>query len=125
MEAMKIPGKVVIAMFLFLWLPVLVRGSTQKIQGTVRDNETGQPLQGALVEVRATELVCRTNEQGVYILLNVPIGKRTLVVDLEGYKKKKVKNVMVYPDQIMNLDIVLFRITAQFPEHEGIIPEKS
>jgi outer membrane receptor protein involved in Fe transport len=125
MEAMKIPSKVVIAMFLFLWLPAIVRGSTQKLQGVVRDNETGQPLQGALVEVRGTGLVCRTDKQGIYILTDVPTGKQTLVVDLEGYKKKKVKNVMVYPDQTTNLDIVLFRITAQAPEHEGTATEKS
>ena len=124
MELRRGRSQVVTCLFLLLWLPTMVWASSEKIRGVVRDGKTGQPLQGALVNVKATELTCLTNEQGEYVLHDVPVGKRTLVVFFEEYKKKKIKNVMVYPEQTTSRDITLFRTRKRPIEEELIIPEK-
>ncbi|MFH1071392.1 MAG: carboxypeptidase-like regulatory domain-containing protein, partial [Candidatus Glassbacteria bacterium] len=46
--------------------------TTGKIEGIVRDKDTGSPLGGVQVNVQGTRLGNITNEDGYYFILNVP-----------------------------------------------------
>lgn len=125
MEARNERIRVVVGLFFILWLPTIVWGISGKLQGVVRDSETGQPIFRIQVALKGTELVCLTDKQGKYVLFDVPAGKQTLVISHEGYKQKKVKNLMVYPDQTTNHDITLTGIQKHAAGREVVVPEKA
>lgn len=70
--------------------------------GTVTDSETDLPMPGAKVSVKGTSLGSVTDNQGRYIIFNVPDGDQSIVCSYIGYKEfngqvsveggKKVKN---------------------------------
>src|SRR3989339_415627 len=61
--------------------------STGKIEGIVRDKDTGQPLSGAQVQIEGTRLGNITNADGYYFILNVPPGHRSITFTFTGYQK--------------------------------------
>jgi|TARA_Y100000310_G_scaffold340882_1_gene438175 iron complex outermembrane receptor protein len=58
---------------------------TGSIAGTVTDGSTGDPLIGANVVVEGTGLGRSTNEDGEYVINNVPEGEQTITADYIGY----------------------------------------
>lgn len=59
-------------------------GTTGKISGVVSDQLTGEPIAGAVVRVEGTSLSAVTDAEGRYTILNVPVGKHTLMASLLG-----------------------------------------
>jgi TonB-linked SusC/RagA family outer membrane protein len=55
------------------------------VQGLILDQASNRPLPGAEVHIQGTELRMITNEQGRYLIMNVPAGTHTLRVELLGY----------------------------------------
>jgi TonB-linked SusC/RagA family outer membrane protein len=55
------------------------------IQGLILDQTSNRPLPGAEVHIQGTDLRMITNEQGRYLIMNVPAGTHTLRVELLGY----------------------------------------
>jgi TonB-dependent starch-binding outer membrane protein SusC len=55
------------------------------IAGTVTDQTTQQPLAGAQIQIAGTQLGTITNQQGRFIIPNVPTGQQTVRVTLIGY----------------------------------------
>ena len=55
------------------------------VSGTVTDQQTGQPLPGARLQVGTTNLVALTNSEGRYALRAVPAGRQDVRVSLIGY----------------------------------------
>ncbi len=63
---------------------------TGKISGAVEDAGTGEPLVGASVRVVGTSTATKTDEDGEYFIINVPVGKYDLTVShsvLNGARK--------------------------------------
>ncbi|MGH7483963.1 MAG: SusC/RagA family TonB-linked outer membrane protein [Longimicrobiales bacterium] len=56
-----------------------------RIQGTVTAAATGEPLLGAQVYIEGTELGTLTQQNGQFLLLNVPAGDHEVSVQLIGY----------------------------------------
>jgi len=81
--------------------------TTGKIEGTVRDQDTGQPLQGAQVTVEGTRLGNVTNADGYYFVLNVPPGRRDITFTYTGYQKTTVSNQMILAGQTATVDATL------------------
>src|SRR3972149_6763987 len=69
--------------------------TTGKVEGTVRDADSGQPLQGAQVLVEGTRLGNVTNNDGYYFILNVPPGQRDITFTFTGYQKTTVNNQLI------------------------------
>ncbi|CAN5858647.1 TonB-dependent receptor [soil metagenome] len=67
------------------------------ITGTVVAQDTRQPLQGAQVRVAGTTQGSITNQQGRFIIPNVPIGPRVVQVTYVGYRQG-TENVVVAPE---------------------------
>jgi outer membrane cobalamin receptor len=94
--------------------------STGKIEGTVRDKDTGSPLQGAQVTVEGTRLGNVTNADGYYFILNVPPGHRDITFTFTGYQKTTVTSQMILAGQTTTIDGALSSTVVQL---EGITVE--
>ena len=94
--------------------------NTGKIEGVVRDSDTGVPLAGAQVTVEGTRLGNVTNEDGYYFILNVPPGSRGITFVYTGYQKTTVSNVLVLAGQTMTVDGSLSSTIIQI---DGIVIE--
>lgn len=88
---------------LLLALNVLA-GTTGKITGVITDAETGEGLVGVNVIVEGTTLGAATDEDGVYLMLNVPPGVYTLTFSYIGYQTVHVKDVRVNVDFTTRVD---------------------
>lgn len=109
-----------IAMVMLLTTGVLAQLSTGKIEGVVRDTDTGQPLAGAQVTVEGTRLGNLTNTDGYYFILNVPPGSRNIVFSYTGYQKTTISNVAVLAGQTMTVNA---NLSSTVVEMAGITVE--
>src|SRR3972149_6867449 len=73
--------------------------NTSKIEGTVRDKDTGQPLQGVQVVVEGTRLGNISNSDGYYFILNVPPGRKGITFTFTGYQKTTISDVLLLAGQ--------------------------
>jgi len=78
---------------------------TGKITGTVTDSKTNEPLLGVSVGVKGTNMGAKTDIDGKYIILNVPVGTYTLVFSSVGYSTVEVNEVYVSADLATFQDI--------------------
>jgi TonB-linked SusC/RagA family outer membrane protein len=79
---------------------------TGTISGQVVEQETRRPLGGVEVTVAATRLSAMTNEEGRYVLTNVPAGQRQVRVQLIGYGQA-TQNVNVVAGESVVADFTL------------------
>ena len=77
-----------------------------KIRGRVVDAENGQALPGANVYLQGTNIGAATDIRGEFVILNVPPGPYTLVVNYIGYGAKEV-DIRVLPNETVTQDIQL------------------
>ncbi|WP_418698032.1 SusC/RagA family TonB-linked outer membrane protein [Bacteroides sp.] len=68
----------------------LVTAQTQKVTGVVISEEDGQPVIGASVLVKGTQIGAITGVDGDFTLPNVPSSAKTLVVSYIGMKTQEV-----------------------------------
>ena len=69
------------------WAPVdLAAQQGGNIVGTVRDAETGRPLESAQVFIEGTGVGALTNAAGRFLLVNVPFGDVSVRAELVGYR---------------------------------------
>ena len=66
-----------------------------KIEGVVRNKDTGGPLDGVQIVIQGTRLGNVTNEDGYYFILNVPVGLRTVNFSFTGFKPVNVVDVRI------------------------------
>ncbi len=107
----------VLTFTLILATSLLAQLSTGKIEGTVRDTDTGSPLAGAQVVVEGTRLGNVTNADGYYFILNVPPGRRDVTFSYTGYQKITMSNLLIFADQTITVDGGLSSTVVQL---EGI-----
>ncbi|HEY4786540.1 MAG TPA: carboxypeptidase-like regulatory domain-containing protein, partial [Bacteroidales bacterium] len=82
-----------LAMFLafFLCLGLLVsKAQNVQLTGTVIGSEDGQPLPGASVMVKGTNIGTTTDFQGKYTL-SIPSDAKTLVINFVGLKSQEIE----------------------------------
>lgn len=100
-----------LAFFAVALLPTLGFAQERgRIAGQVVDESTGQPLVGAQVFVGGTGLGAITNQDGRYLISNVPAGVREVRVSLIGYARGTAQ-VTVTPAETAVADLVL-RVSA-------------
>ncbi len=89
-----------VLMFLLLvTLPGAIKaGVTGKLAGKVVDSETKDPLAGANVIVEGTNMGAATNQNGEFIIINVPPGSYSLRAHFIGYRSVTMKNILVSVD---------------------------
>ncbi|MCD6081347.1 TonB-dependent receptor [candidate division WOR-3 bacterium] len=78
---------------IFIAIPLC--GTTGKIVGIVTDMETGTPLAHVNIEVLGTPLGTATDEDGHFVIINVPPGTYSLRISRIGYQPVVLKDVIV------------------------------
>ncbi len=88
-------------------------GTSGKIAGTIYNAETGEPLAGATVTVEEFDITCVTDADGEYYLINVPVGKYTLIAQSLGYESLAKHEVRVLLDLTTPISFKLLPGTIQ------------
>ena len=73
-------------------------GQSGKITGTIIDGETGDTLQGVNILLEGTSIGTFTDQDGYYVILNIPPGTYTLKAAMIGYARQSVEQLMVSMD---------------------------
>ncbi|MBW7995524.1 MAG: TonB-dependent receptor [Candidatus Glassbacteria bacterium] len=108
------------ALLTLLVVSAFAQITTGKVEGVVRDSDTGQPLQGAQVVIEGTRLGNVTNVDGYYFILNVPPGRRDVTFTYTGYQKTTVAGQLVLAGQTLTVDVGVSSTVVQL---EGITVE--
>lgn len=96
-----LPVAVIAASPLLAWA-----GTTGKISGRVID-ERGEPLAGVNIAVPAARTGAVTENDGRYVIINVPAGTYDVRINLLGYKTTTVQGLVVSSDRTTELDVRL------------------
>jgi len=91
-------------------------GVTGKVSGAVEDGNTGAPVIGATVRVAGTSLATKTDEDGEYFIINVPVGKYDLVATHVGFETVTRKEVRILVDLTTPVDFNLDQIAVELGE---------
>ena len=89
--------------------------AAQTITGSVRDQATGNPLEGAQIALEGLGLGALTESNGRYLILNVPAGTHTVTVQSLGYRTVSV-SVTVGEGASVVQDFVLSQQALQLDE---------
>jgi len=97
-----------IARIFFGWVflcQILFAGVTGKVTGKVIDDNTGEALLGANIQIVGTYLGTSSDESGYFVILNIPPGAQTLRASMIGYSDVTVTGVRVEIDLTTEVDI--------------------
>jgi outer membrane receptor protein involved in Fe transport len=112
----KSPKVALVAIMIFITSFMLMAQNNGTVRGIVSDN-ANDPLLGANVNLEGTALGSSTDEDGTFIILNVPSGSYTIVAQYLSFKTNKQSvdvssgesvtvNFALEPD-ILNFDAVI------------------
>ncbi len=88
---------------------------TGSIQGRVTDARTGEPIPGANVVIRGTQIGAATDLNGRYTIARVPVGTHTLEARFVGYRVA-TRQVTVRAGESVTADFVLEETALQLNE---------
>ncbi len=114
--------RTVLFLLITSFVSVLYAGTTGKITGTVKDDQTGAAIVGANVMLVGTQLASATDSKGNYTIINIPPGKYTLEASMIGYETMKIKDVKVKADQTTSVDFKLVSVNTEQEVYEFIAP---
>ncbi|MCK4453423.1 TonB-dependent receptor, partial [candidate division WOR-3 bacterium] len=86
-----------------------------KIQGIVKDEDSGEPIPYADVIILDTQIGTATGEDGNFFILNMTPGRYTVEVSHMGYQTKRIKDVIVKINQTTRLKIILKQSPIELP----------
>jgi outer membrane cobalamin receptor len=92
---------------LIIFVGWVFAGETGRIVGRVIDAETKEPLVGVNIVVEGTPLGAATDNNGYYLISNIPAGYHTLICSYVGYESVKMTNVLVISDQTITVNFNL------------------
>jgi len=94
-------------LFLVLLMSNVFSGTTGKIVGKVVDEDVGEPLIAANIVIKGKALGAATDEDGYFVILNVPPGVYTLQAIYMGYATKEMTEVVVKVDLTTQVDFTM------------------
>ena len=97
---------------------------TQSIRGTVRDQDSGQPLVGASVWIEQNGHLqgVTTGLKGHFFIGEIPVGRHAIQVSYLGYQATQIRNLLLIAGKEMVLEINLEERTTKL--HEVVIRAK-
>lgn len=108
-----------VMLFFFLYGSIMA-GTTGKIVGTVTDKNSNEPLVGANVTLDGTTLGAATDQDGYFMIINIPPGTYDLKVYYVGYVTTTVENVKINVDRTTRQNI---QVTEETMTGETIVVE--
>ncbi len=115
---------VLISILLLFFTILSFAGTRGKLAGTVTDRSTGQPLAGVNIYLDGSSFGAATNENGQYIIINIPPGVYTVTADYVGYNKQKVANIKIITDLTTRLNFKLQPTALQSEETITVIAQR-
>ena len=94
---------------------LILNAAGGKIQGIVRDEESGEPIPYANVVVLESKIGTQTSADGDFFIVNVASGVYSIEVSSIGYQTKIVSGVFVETNQIARLELTLKQSPVQIP----------
>ena len=85
----------------------ILSGQTGKISGLITASETNQPLIGVSVVVEGAGIGADTDQEGRYVILNIPVGEYSLRTSYIGYASVKATNLQVSTGRTTEQNFVL------------------
>jgi outer membrane receptor protein involved in Fe transport len=108
--------KTILRIFIFVLLVCSVFGGTSgKIAGRVIDAETGEPLPGVNVIIENSSMGASTDIDGIYFIINVPVGSYSVRAGMIGYNTMIMTDVSVRGDLTTTID---FNMTVKILESD-------
>ncbi len=109
-----------ITVFLLLFASLTGQALTQTIRGTLIDKDSQVPLIGANVYVEKTIplMGATTDENGVFEIINVPIGRQTIVATYLGYEPVVMPDLMIISGKEL---VVTIELTESLIEMKEIV----
>ncbi|MEO0132225.1 MAG: TonB-dependent receptor [candidate division WOR-3 bacterium] len=98
---------VISILLIILGLNLVFAGETGRIIGRVIDADTKQPLVGVNIIIEGTPLGAATDNNGFYLITNVPAGLHTIVASYVGYEPVRMSDVLVISDQTITVNFTL------------------
>jgi hypothetical protein len=130
-KQMKVKTKTIYLFFFMLGvlLPVSLMAQdtfTQNISGIVLDEITREPLLGANVVLENTEDFkgTSTDENGRFVLNNIPVGRVSLKITYLGYYPKSMNNINLGTGKQLVLNIELQEAVIQGEEVEVVATQE-
>jgi len=77
------------------------------IVGTVVESRTSEPIIYGRVHLLDADMDARTDEEGLYAISNVPVGRYSLVVQCIGYPADTIRGVRVREGKATTVDVVV------------------
>jgi hypothetical protein len=99
-------------------------GTTGKIDGTVKDASTGEPLPGVNVILDGTTMGAATDLNGYYFILNVPPGIYSVKAMMIGYQGQTIQNLKVSVDMTSDLSFALTETVLDAGTEVTIVAER-
>lgn len=114
----KIKTILIVSLFLTAFFSVSGQTFEQTLKGKVFDQTTLEPLLGATITVENTNPVIGTtsDENGIFTIKNLPIGRYNLQVSYVGYETTIVAQVMVTSGKEVVLEVALKEDATQLDE---------
>lgn len=78
---------------------------TSSITGKIIDSKTQKKLQSIVVSVQNSTLIRLTNEEGVFVIENVPVGENLILIRSTGYLQQLL-NVEVVSGEVLDLGVI-------------------
>ena len=97
----------VLLLLSFCFTAEVYAATTGKIQGTVLDAESREPLPGVNVVLEGTIYGAATDANGFFFIINVPPGTYQLTASMVGYAKAAKEDVRIYVDRTTTVDFQL------------------
>jgi TonB-linked SusC/RagA family outer membrane protein len=79
--------------------------ATGSIRGTVTAADSREPLSGVWVSAEGTRLGGTTQQDGAFLIVNVPVGTYSVVAQFIGYADARRENVRVVADGTAQVDL--------------------
>ena len=95
---------------------IILAGTTGKISGSVKDNQTGETLVGVNIVLVGTTFGASTDIEGNFFILNVPPGTYSVRASSLGYASVVKTNVRVDIDQSTEIKFSLSQEVVQGEE---------
>jgi len=112
---MKNSYRIWLGVLLFAFTQVMA-GTTGKIAGNIIDKSTNEPLIGVNVFLDGTVLGASTDVNGEFVILNIPPGKYTIMVQYLGYHEIKREGVAISIDHTTRLSFEMQSETLKLDE---------
>jgi hypothetical protein len=103
---MKLLNWQILIVFIFLSV-VSVAQTTQTVRGRVLDRQTRFPIANAAISIENIDKHALSDSAGVFVLEQVPLGRRNIITQRIGYDKEVLSNISVDAGKETYLEILL------------------